>query len=107
MNFSPGLSTILRHASTGVFGAVRGGGGRVVDTELALDIAAQVARGISALHDHGVMHRNVKPANVMVTIRSSVEHVATLIGMGLVKVLEVAEEEEFTETGSVVGTPAY
>ena len=33
----------------------------------AIDVAAQIAEGLSAAHAHGVVHRNVKPGNVMLT----------------------------------------
>jgi serine/threonine protein kinase/Tol biopolymer transport system component len=66
----------------------------------ALDTAFQVARGLAKAHRQRIVHRDVKPANLMVT------------GDGLVKILDfgvakLAGEVGLTRTGSTVGTPAY
>ena len=66
----------------------------------ALDCALQAARGLAKAHRHGIVHRDVKPANLMVT------------GDGLVKILDfgiakLAGEAAVTRIGSAVGTPSY
>ncbi|HYN21107.1 MAG TPA: protein kinase, partial [Thermoanaerobaculia bacterium] len=66
----------------------------------ALDYALQMARGLAKAHRQGIVHRDVKPANLMVT------------GDGIVKILDfgvakLAGEVGLTRTGSTVGTPAY
>lgn len=66
----------------------------------ALDIAAQVADGLAYAHEHEVVHRDVKPANLMIT-RS-----------GLVKIMDfgiarMRASEIRTQTGVLLGSPSY
>jgi serine/threonine protein kinase len=61
----------------------------------------QLARGIQALHDAGMLHRDLKPKNVLV-----VDHRVVVLDFGLVRDLSVGVAT-LTEDGSVAGTPAY
>ena len=74
--------------------------GRVDERDAARWIA-QAARGIAAAHAVGVLHRDLKPDNVLV----SREGRALVTDFGLAKDLEA--EAELTRTGQVLGTPAY
>ncbi|HWM94309.1 MAG TPA: protein kinase [Thermoanaerobaculia bacterium] len=66
----------------------------------ALDCALQVARGLAKAHRQGIVHRDVKPANLMVTADGLVK----ILDFGVAK---LAGEVGLTRTGSTVGTPAY
>ncbi len=66
-----------------------------------LDVADAVARALGALHARGIVHRDVKPQNIMMRSDGGV----TLVDLGLVKFL--AAQTAFTETGALVGTPHY
>jgi serine/threonine-protein kinase len=82
-------------------------GRRPYDRSDATRIASQIARALYALHRSGVVHRNVKPGNVMLTPKNGFDHFVTVVGMGLVRPLEQDRSVELTSRGAVIGTPAY
>ena len=70
-----------------------------METQRALDLARQIAAGLDYAHDHGIVHRDVKPANILLTADGRPK----ITDFGLVKVMT----SELTTTGTVLGTPAY
>ena len=67
----------------------------------ALAYTAQVAQALEVIHAVGVLHRDLKPGNVMVRADGTV----ALIDFGLAKLM--ALESEMTDTGKIFGTPYY
>jgi serine/threonine protein kinase len=68
--------------------------------EEACDLALQVGQGLSEAHAHGIVHRDVKPANILVTKSG----VARIVDFGLAK---LSGQTMLTKSGSTVGTAAY
>jgi serine/threonine protein kinase len=72
----------------------------------ALEVVAQVGRGLQALHDRGILHRDVKPANVLfrtVDPAAGPDGVRVMVGdLGLGKALDMS-----SRLTMIAGTPAY
>jgi len=74
--------------------------------EDALSIGQQVADAVSAAHDKGVIHRDLKPGNIKVTPDGRVK----VLDFGLAKTVTGEASERpatVTQPGRVIGTPAY
>jgi hypothetical protein len=72
----------------------------------ALRILRETARGLAAGHRAGIVHRDVKPANILLVGRDELEGVRVL-DFGIAKPLEPEEGDELTRTGQVPHSPAY
>jgi tRNA A-37 threonylcarbamoyl transferase component Bud32 len=69
-------------------------------------VILEVGAGLAAAHERGLLHRDVKPANVFLARAGEVER-AVLVDFGLVKPIEEAPVARITATGAAVGTPLY
>jgi serine/threonine-protein kinase len=82
-----------------------------VELKEALAIATQIAEGLSEAHAQGIVHRDIKPGNIMITARGRVK----VMDFGLAKVIEAEEafnpEAEtrnlLTSPGAIIGTMPY
>jgi serine/threonine protein kinase len=69
--------------------------------DVSLDLIQQALSAVGAAHHHGVVHRDLKPDNILVTTQGKTK----ILDFGISRV--VTEAHRLTATGSMVGTPAY
>ena len=67
----------------------------------AIGIARQVCRALAIAHAEGLIHRDIKPDNLMLTSRGEVK----VVDLGIAKRLD--EDQSITQTGHSMGTPHY
>ena len=72
----------------------------ILPVDQVLDIAAQVAQGLAYAHEHDIVHRDVKPSNIMVTSDGHVK----ITDFGIARMASAAVR---TQTGMVLGSPKY
>ena len=74
---------------------------RTISLGDVLFIGAQVASGLQAAHQKGLVHRDIKPGNIMITPDGKVK----VTDFGIVSLQN--EESDITKTGSILGTASY
>jgi serine/threonine-protein kinase len=73
-----------------------------ISIEDAIRMARQVASGLSYSHAQGIIHRDVKPENVLIS-----GDVPQIADFGIARGIHEATSDRITATGLVVGTPLY
>ncbi len=71
--------------------------------ERALSVARQIARSLREAHGLGVVHRDVKPANIYLVRHGDEDDFVKVIDFGLVK----EADEDLTQAGTFMGSPKY
>jgi len=74
--------------------------------ETIIEITKQVCAGLAAAHRLGIVHRDMKPDNIMLT-RQDGALVAKVLDFGIARLSETDSSGTKTRTGIVMGTPAY
>ena len=69
----------------------------------ACDVISEVAAALSFAHENGVIHRDVKPGNILIGLGGQVK----VADFGIARALGANVEEALTEIGSVMGTATY
>ncbi len=69
----------------------------------ALDVGLQIAWALSLAEENNMLHRDVKPANILFTERGE----AKLADLGLAKTYSETQDTSITQTGITCGTPLY
>jgi len=78
-----------------------------IDTSQALGVMVPALEALAAAHDAGVIHRDLKPDNVFVLRPPGEEPTVKLIDFGVSKFIGADVKTQLTQTGSLLGTPAY
>lgn len=73
----------------------------------AVAIARQLAGALAEAHAAGIAHRDVKPGNVLVTRDAHGREMIKLLDFGIARLAEPGETGGLTQTGAIVGSPAY
>jgi serine/threonine protein kinase len=72
-----------------------------MSTRQAAELIAKVARTVHYAHEHGILHRDIKPGNILLDVKSEPH----LTDFGLARLVEV--ESTVTRTKEALGTPSY
>src|SRR6202008_3256027 len=79
-----------------------------LDVKLALEIARQVAAGLGAVHEQNLVHRDIKPTNIMVRLKEEGAVTAKIIDLGLAKAVdEPGSQTAISLPGGFAGTPEF
>jgi serine/threonine-protein kinase len=74
--------------------------------QVAADVIAQAADALQAAHDLGILHRDLKPDNLMLTTRADGTFLVKLVDFGIARTMD-SGATRVTKTGLAVGTPEY
>jgi tetratricopeptide (TPR) repeat protein len=79
-----------------------------LEVKLALEIATQVAAGLSAVHEQHLVHRDIKPTNIMVRLKEDGGVTVKIIDLGLAKTVDESPSEAgISSPGAFAGTPEF
>lgn len=81
-----------------------------IDPGRAVDICLQILSALHEVHRKGIVHRDMKPENIFLTIDDRMREVVKILDFGIARVEQLADTQESlsrTRTGVVLGTPYY
>jgi tetratricopeptide (TPR) repeat protein len=80
-----------------------------LDTRQRLELFIEVCKAVQHAHQKGIIHRDIKPTNVLVTLRDDDTGVPKIIDFGIAKATQarLTEKTLFTEFKQFIGTPEY
>ncbi len=78
----------------------------VLHPDVAADILGQSADALQAAHDLNMLHRDIKPDNIMLARRSDGTYLVKLVDFGIARSMD-GSDQKVTRTGFSIGTPEY
>jgi serine/threonine-protein kinase len=78
-----------------------------LSVERVVSLMREICRGVGAGHRSGVIHRDIKPGNIIVTRDDEGLETAKVVDFGLAKIREDSGDPSVTQIGTIVGTPLY
>ncbi len=76
---------------------------RKIGVREAVEYLIQICRGLTACHEQGVIHRDIKPQNILVKTDGTVK----IVDFGIAKSLDSAKRMQLTQENIIIGTPTY
>jgi len=80
---------------------------KVLPTPGAVTIASQMLSGLAAAHSKGVIHRDLKPGNILLAQMEDGSHQVKILDFGISKFFSSAVPQDVTAAGAVIGTPRF
>jgi eukaryotic-like serine/threonine-protein kinase len=77
-----------------------------IEEERVIHVASQICRSLREAHNLGVVHRDLKPGNILLSDRSDERDIVKVLDFGLVKDV-TGEAEDLTQAGLFMGSPKY
>jgi eukaryotic-like serine/threonine-protein kinase len=81
--------------------------GSRLDTLRVCRIAIQICDGMTAAHEVGVLHRDLKPNNILLVGEGTEKELVKIVDFGIAKELSAELEQKLTQDGLTVGTPGF
>ncbi len=80
---------------------------KTIGVERTIKIIGQVCEALEHAHRNGVVHRDLKPGNIMLTNFHDDPDYVKLVDFGIAKILVKEDDQELTQKGDVFGSPLY